>query len=558
MAQQKDLVVKMTINDKDFQNGLNNAKTSVKNFDKNSGISALTKKIGALGLALKAVDVAKDTFIKGINSTEQSADSAAASMRSLTKSYDAVIQALANGNTGFALTIDNLAQIAKNAKAAYDALDKLGTFQMWSSADRSIINAQIAEDRVIVNSKTSTLEEKIAAQSRIDKNTKRLEGLTQQYLTNTKNAQVAVLRDLGKAAESVTDEMLSHYVESWKKGTLEAEAQKFYQQNAKTGYRDVPMSLGDQTWTQQQEYTIWSSPEAQAQYHAMRSLITARENEEGWGEYFRLVKEEGQIRSEIANTVNKANKASQKELTTIKSTGGGGSTSSALTMTEDQIAQYIARSAAWESLNADREKDSVIVDIELEDEDIVEPELDALMATVAAAQERMKQLAAETAAAMTAANSLASAFTAFGDVSDGTLGKMSKGLGGIIGQIVATMQAMMALTGAETVEGVADVFANTKGDVWIKLAAAGIALSGILGIIATAKNSFAGSYADGGIVGGSSYSGDKLWARVNSGEMILNKAQQQALATGGGQVKFVIEGSQLKGVLQNYETIENI
>jgi len=36
-------------------------------------------------------------------------------------------------------------------------------------------------------------------------------------------------------------------------------------------------------------------------------------------------------------------------------------------------------------------------------------------------------------------------------------------------------------------------------------------------------------FESGGIVGGSSTSGDKVLARVNSGEMILNKAQQSSL-----------------------------
>ena len=71
-------------------------------------------------------------------------------------------------------------------------------------------------------------------------------------------------------------------------------------------------------------------------------------------------------------------------------------------------------------------------------------------------------------------------------------------------------------------------------------------------------STFAGNYAEGGIVGGTSYSGDKLWARVNSGEMILNRSQTAALMNGGGQVRFVIEGSQLKGVLDNYDSIENL
>ena len=34
--------------------------------------------------------------------------------------------------------------------------------------------------------------------------------------------------------------------------------------------------------------------------------------------------------------------------------------------------------------------------------------------------------------------------------------------------------------------------------------------------------SFAGKFADGGIISGGSFHGDKLLARVNAGEMILN------------------------------------
>ncbi len=58
--------------------------------------------------------------------------------------------------------------------------------------------------------------------------------------------------------------------------------------------------------------------------------------------------------------------------------------------------------------------------------------------------------------------------------------------------------------------------------------------------IAQAKQllSSAGSYATGGIIPGTSYSGDRLTAQVNSGEMILNKQQQKQLfdiANSGGQ-----------------------
>ena len=80
---------------------------------------------------------------------------------------------------------------------------------------------------------------------------------------------------------------------------------------------------------------------------------------------------------------------------------------------------------------------------------------------------------------------------------------------------------------------------------------------GVAAVIAALATSF----ADGGYIGGNSFHGDKLLARVNAGEMILNQKQQANLfrmldggATGsGGQVEFKISGSTLKGVLKNYD-----
>lgn len=84
------------------------------------------------------------------------------------------------------------------------------------------------------------------------------------------------------------------------------------------------------------------------------------------------------------------------------------------------------------------------------------------------------------------------------------------------------------------------------------------AIAAIIAAIASAKSSL--HFAQGGIVPGSSFSGDKIAASLNSGEMVLNKQQQNNLfnlldngaPAGASKVEFTIKGQDLKGVLDNY------
>jgi hypothetical protein len=85
-------------------------------------------------------------------------------------------------------------------------------------------------------------------------------------------------------------------------------------------------------------------------------------------------------------------------------------------------------------------------------------------------------------------------------------------------------------------------------------------LAQLIAMIAQIK-SLSSGYASGGIIQGNSYHGDQMYVRANAGEMILTQGQQSRLFRmldggvyngGVGQVEFVISGSQLKGVLNNF------
>ena len=123
--------------------------------------------------------------------------------------------------------------------------------------------------------------------------------------------------------------------------------------------------------------------------------------------------------------------------------------------------------------------------------------------------------------------------------------------------------AAMANTSASSGEAVAEATKQgAKLPFPYNLVAIAAGVAAVLSAIA-----IIGSFANGGIVGGSSYSGDKLVARVNSGEMILNKRQQttlfNAIASGrignGGDiasVSFRLRGSDIYGALKNYSAIK--
>lgn len=134
-------------------------------------------------------------------------------------------------------------------------------------------------------------------------------------------------------------------------------------------------------------------------------------------------------------------------------------------------------------------------------------------------------------------------------------------LGGLVGNASDSMtswalnsasniaQMIVQLQALATAQGVASAFSAP----WpASLAAVATVLTTVASIFSSLPK-----FANGGIIGGSSYYGDKLLARVNSGEMILNKDQQKSLyqATSGSNINITsmkVRGSDIYLSLKNY------
>lgn len=160
-------------------------------------------------------------------------------------------------------------------------------------------------------------------------------------------------------------------------------------------------------------------------------------------------------------------------------------------------------------------------------------DLDVKTGKVEAASEAAVTNAKDTAAAwqnaVAAVNNVGSALQQIEDPA----AKVS----GIVMQAIANVALGFAQASASAATGAAGVFG------WIAAATAGVAT--MVSTIAAIKSATAGSYASGGIVPGSSFSGDNLTANVNSGELILNRAQQASIAgqlSGGATQTVVVEG----------------
>lgn len=121
-----------------------------------------------------------------------------------------------------------------------------------------------------------------------------------------------------------------------------------------------------------------------------------------------------------------------------------------------------------------------------------------------------------------------SAFDAMGRAVGGNAAEMLTWAANVANAIATVIPQITALITTRRAESTANASSAATG------AAASVSMFGplaVIGSIATVLSALASipKFATGGVVGGNSYYGDKILARVNSGELILNAQQQRAL-----------------------------
>ena len=167
-----DLVTRLTLNNREFENTLSKSTNQIKSFKTQSeaqsksisaAFSNVAKAAGGIGIAFSSMEGVN----KIIESSQLLTDEWNRTIESAKSSVDYFFSSLATGN--WDNFIQGLEQSISKAKEAYNALDDLGTFNIFSTVEFSELDYKKNTQKTIIKDKNSTPEQVDNAQKELIK-----------------------------------------------------------------------------------------------------------------------------------------------------------------------------------------------------------------------------------------------------------------------------------------------------------------------------------------------------------------------------------------------------
>lgn len=600
MAKKNDLVVRLLLDNATFEGNIRQSSKEVRKFREQveKGTDILDNLTGGLvkgamkyaswgAAAAAAGKLVADVYM----SSEQAADEWRRIQTQCTEAYSFFVKTIESGSwTNF---FGNLSKAIEDAAELYDKLDRLGSIKTNNSAAIAIVRNAIAEANRQLADKSITDEQRKALQASIKQNEARLRGMMSEQSTAGKQAGFAQIKQslsgygltdkqMREATYNLINKGQKYYdemdavIKEWlasnnSKGTqnfsgnwgaftksLDDETPGYVQlaYAVKNGESDPNRLAGMQTYVDAINYA------AQAEREARTALRQANRGVGGTSGgttpkrgSAKAVEDDIEVGSltYINNLISKLTRQRDATVNTSKQAA-----------IDEQIAElvrqrinlmYSSKGATPPQLEA---IGGSVGDVTIGTPTIDSDGVSEAMRGIAAYNEAIAKMREEAAdgAMETAINGLGNAFRNLGSCIGDTAGQVmmfAAQSAASIAQLIAQNVSLMASAQAVSLAGAAKNAFQLPFPFNLAMYASMAAT--IFGIFASLPK-----FAEGGIVGGIS-TGDRNLVRVNGGEMILTTAQQQRLfnllngkggAALGGNVRFVIDGDALVGVVDNY------
>lgn len=546
-------IVKLTAETNDYEKKIRQAQRTFNNFTKSLGVDM--KKVSALGLALGAVTTAVKVAGDAFKANEALIDEWGRTTRAASAAYEGFLTALNTGDIGGYLR--NIGQIVDAARKAYDELDKLGTMQT--------INTPVKTAQQLENQRIQT----------ILRTGREMKGVNGEGLTGVAEGALLSKEQLDAYSKQLEDG-LSNYNNIIRKeiGQSTAAIEALYDQQAKTlGMSKAEFMAGvsdydtfERKVSLGQEYKAYASRQKSIQMAALngntltsaqRSILNGPNpfaDYKAWavfkddGELYQQIIQniqqraglQSQLLSGMAQSYRQINRAGG--INPYKGSGGaGGGAGEQKGLTPEQYAEWYGvayYTALANTINSELKDAPIIQESLISEEDIaIEDKFAASIETLAERTERLHETWDLVA----------------GSIS--TVGGALAGLEDPTARIIGTVMQAVATLALAYAEASAKASGELGPIAWLGFAATGLAT--FVGAASTIKNATKGGFAEGGIVPGNSFSGDNNIYGLNSGELILNKAQQNSIAgllrqSGGMELTATVNGEQLLFVLNSY------